>query len=75
MKIYSTKGVVKPITLKMTTNENLDPVNTQIGGIPTKQKMDNFKTSVGGTLLNSLSFNEKPKIKKQQKSDNIKFIF
>jgi len=36
-------------------------------------KIDTFEKSIGGTLLNSLDFNEPSK--KIKKGENIKFIF
>ena len=72
MKVYSMKQkylMKRSATLPKSKEEVI--ANT-VQGNP-KSNIENFHKSVGGTLLNSLTFSEPSK--KKTKGENIKFIF
>ena len=74
MKLYSLKNKCfsNHKSLNLQTEEG---VKNTIVGMPksSSTKIDTFEKSIGGTLLNSLDFNEPSK--KIKKGENIKFIF
>ena len=73
MKLYSLKNKCfsNHKSLNLQTEEG---VKNTIVGMPksSSTKIDTFEKSIGGTLLNSLDFNEPSK--KIKKRENIKFI-
>jgi len=72
MKVYSMKQkyLMKRSATLPKSEEGV--IANTVQGNP-KSNIENFHKSVGGTLLNSLTFSETPK--KKTKGENIKFIF